>query len=169
MLGDFLHASHASCRDDYDCSCPELEELVDVCREAGASGSRLTGAGWGGSVVSLVPESISQQFLKTVKEKYSRYRGLDEAALEAAAFATVPGSGAGGQCAARTRKVLTLPSRATVRLRDVLDAMHKYAVIQRIHIAIAEYRLSLTHHPSPHQGQQPSSSSACSSPLPPRR
>lgn len=37
--------SHASCRDDYECSHPDLDELVEVAVTAGALGSRLTGAG----------------------------------------------------------------------------------------------------------------------------
>ena len=53
-LGPLLLASHASLRDDYAVSTPELDELVELLVAAGALGARLTGAGFGGSVVALV-------------------------------------------------------------------------------------------------------------------
>lgn len=54
-LGPLLLSSHASLRDDYAVSTPELDLLVDLLVDHGALGARLTGAGFGGCVVALVP------------------------------------------------------------------------------------------------------------------
>ncbi|HSM35971.1 MAG TPA: galactokinase family protein [Longimicrobiales bacterium] len=52
-LGRLLMASHASLRDDYEVSTPRLDAIVEAALEAGALGARLTGAGFGGSVIVL--------------------------------------------------------------------------------------------------------------------
>jgi galactokinase len=54
-IGDLLTASHASLRDDYDVSCAELDQAVETALAAGAIGARMTGGGFGGSVIALVP------------------------------------------------------------------------------------------------------------------
>jgi galactokinase len=54
-LGELLDASHASLRDDYEVSVPEVERAVAACREAGALGARIMGGGFGGSVLALFP------------------------------------------------------------------------------------------------------------------
>ncbi|ORX71428.1 Galactokinase [Linderina pennispora] len=95
-LGDLMNQSQDSCRDLFNCSCPELDELCSIARSAGSLGSRLTGAGWGGSSVHLVPQDRVEQFIMEVKEKYyaknlPHVQGQD---LDDAIFATTPGSGA---------------------------------------------------------------------------
>ena len=54
-LGPLLDASHTSLRDDYEVSCEELDVAVETAREAGALGARMTGGGFGGSAIALVP------------------------------------------------------------------------------------------------------------------
>jgi galactokinase len=54
-VGELMNASHSSLRDDYDVSCEEVNFLVDVCQNhPGVYGSRITGGGFGGCVVTLV-------------------------------------------------------------------------------------------------------------------
>jgi galactokinase len=54
-LGALLNESHASLRDDYEVSVPEVERAVAVCMDAGALGARIMGGGFGGSVLALFP------------------------------------------------------------------------------------------------------------------
>jgi galactokinase len=53
--GRLLDASHASLRDDYEASVPEVERTVATLREAGAAGARMVGGGFGGAVLALFP------------------------------------------------------------------------------------------------------------------
>lgn len=95
-LGDLMNASQDSCRDLYNCSCSEIDELTQIARNAGAAGSRLTGAGWGGCTVSLVAEDKVPQFIEQLKEKYYRknFPKMTEEQIAEAIIATKPGSGA---------------------------------------------------------------------------
>ncbi len=69
-IGALMNQSHASCRDDYEISCPELEVLVSIARRHGAVGARLTGAGFGGCTVNAVlPENV-ESFVRGVTEEY---------------------------------------------------------------------------------------------------
>ena len=56
QVGALFDASHASMRDDFEISCEELDAVVDTARAHGALGSRMTGGGFGGSAIALVPE-----------------------------------------------------------------------------------------------------------------
>ncbi|MGW0753679.1 galactokinase [Streptomyces sp. NPDC002587] len=53
-LGPILSEGHASLRDDYRVSCPETDLAVRAAVDAGALGARMTGGGFGGSVIALV-------------------------------------------------------------------------------------------------------------------
>ncbi|GAB6027899.1 N-acetylgalactosamine kinase [Chamberlinius hualienensis] len=92
-LGNLMNESHSSCKDLYECSHPNLDEFVDLAKKSGALGSRLTGAGWGGCTVSLVPESSVQTFLTNVT---NGFYAIEQARLDRLAtslFPTLPGSG----------------------------------------------------------------------------
>jgi len=93
-LGRLMNDSQTSCADLYECSCSELDLLVRLAREAGAYGSRLTGAGWGGCTVSLVPSNEVHAFIAKIKDTYPSYKGLEGDALNEVIFATSPSSGA---------------------------------------------------------------------------
>jgi len=94
LLGELMNASHQSCSADYECSCDELDLLTSICRSSGALGSRLTGAGWGGCTVSLVPNEMTGSFLDSVKAKYYDVDERRKERVAEALFATKPGAGA---------------------------------------------------------------------------
>ena len=72
-VGALMNQSHASCRDDYEISCPELDMLVSLGLENGALGARLTGAGFGGCTVHAVPTEKVPEFLRRMDASY--YQG----------------------------------------------------------------------------------------------
>jgi galactokinase len=77
-VGDRMHESHASLRDRYGVSCDELDAVVEIAGEIdGVYGSRMTGAGFGGSVVSLVRPAAVDRFERTVTSGYRERFGLE--------------------------------------------------------------------------------------------
>eukprot|EP00051_Salpingoeca_urceolata_P031395 m.494280 g.494280 ORF g.494280 m.494280 type:complete len:458 (+) comp40106_c0_seq1:93-1466(+) len=93
-LGALMNESHASCRDDYACSCPELDQITELARQSGALGSRLTGAGWGGCAVSLVPNDKVEGFLKSLREGFYEKDPTKASKVDTSLFATPAGQGA---------------------------------------------------------------------------
>jgi len=96
-LGHLMNESQESCARLYECSCSELDDLTRLAREAGAYGSRLTGAGWGGCTVSLVAEDDVESFIHKISKSYPPYHGLTSEELHEVIFATKPSSGACGE------------------------------------------------------------------------
>jgi galactokinase len=95
-VGILMNQSHTSCRDLYEISCPELDLLVEISREAGALGARLTGAGFGGCSISLVKEDRVESFMAEVVERYYRSaRRCREEEIGSAIFPCQAVTGAG--------------------------------------------------------------------------
>ncbi|KAF5404939.1 N-acetylgalactosamine kinase, partial [Paragonimus heterotremus] len=94
-LGELMNQSQESCAKLYECSCPALDELVNVCKSAGAIGSRLTGAGWGGCTVSLVPVADLTQFMHQIRRDFYEKRGLSDCEASQLVFISKPGPSAG--------------------------------------------------------------------------
>jgi galactokinase len=68
-LGKLFAASHASLRDDYEVSTPTLDRVVEAALEAGALGARMTGGGFGGSVVALAESDQADAVLRRTLER----------------------------------------------------------------------------------------------------
>lgn len=71
--GQLMHASHVSLRDDYEVSCPEVDQLVELATGfPGVYGARMTGGGFGGCTVNLVEESAVPDFIAHLKAGYPK-------------------------------------------------------------------------------------------------
>jgi galactokinase len=76
-LGELFAASHASLRDRFEVSSPELDALVDIAvTTPGVVASRMTGAGFGGSTISLVLPDAVTAFRERVEREYPSLTGL---------------------------------------------------------------------------------------------
>ena len=118
-LGKLMYESHDSCAKNYDCSHPALDEMVQLSNMYGALGARvsetrtveffkisahklkyqlfqLTGAGWGGCIVALVPNDNVKEYVNGLKTKYYSKLNPDMnfEAMDQLIFPTEPGSGA---------------------------------------------------------------------------
>lgn len=77
-FGQYMNESHASLRDLYEVSCPELNLMVDLARMIpGVVGARMTGAGFGGCTVNLVRADAVDEFLAKVPTEYRAKTGLE--------------------------------------------------------------------------------------------
>jgi galactokinase len=73
-FGELMNASHASLRDDYEVSIPELDELVAQLRaQPGVFGARLTGAGFGGACVALCRAGQAREAANAALAGYNKH------------------------------------------------------------------------------------------------
>ncbi len=71
-IGPLLVASHASLRDDFEVSWPEADAAVEAALRAGALGARMTGGGFGGSVIALAPAGSAGAVTEEVSAVFGR-------------------------------------------------------------------------------------------------
>jgi galactokinase len=70
-IGALLSQSHASLRDDFEVSTPELDQAVASAIGAGAYGARMTGGGFGGSVIALTPGDLVSDVMQGVSGAFA--------------------------------------------------------------------------------------------------
>lgn len=80
QLGSLMLESHASSRDYFENSCPELDALIEIARQVpGFLGGKLSGGGFGGATVNLVARDQADEFQIKVKQGFSdRFRAMPE-------------------------------------------------------------------------------------------
>ena len=69
-IGELFAAGHASLRDDFEVSVPELDGMVEFAVEAGATAARMTGGGFGGAAIALVVEERLEEVAQLVEGHY---------------------------------------------------------------------------------------------------
>jgi galactokinase len=87
-IGELFAASHASLRDRYQVSSPELDAMVEIARSVpGVVAARMTGAGFGGCTVNLVEIGATAALRRAVEADYTARTGLEPMVLPVAAAA----------------------------------------------------------------------------------
>jgi len=90
IVGQQMRLSHLSMRDDYEVSCEEVDMLVELAQKyEGVHGSRLTGGGFGGCMVTLVDKEHAQGLMEHLQKEYKAKYGKD-----CEPFETMPAPGA---------------------------------------------------------------------------
>jgi galactokinase len=74
-LGRLLVEGHESLRADFESTVPEADLLVEAAVSAGAYGARLTGAGWGGSVIVLAPAAGGAEIVAAASDAFAKVHG----------------------------------------------------------------------------------------------
>lgn len=93
-LGNLISGSHESLKNLYECSHGNLDLIVDISKEIDVS-ARVTGAGWGGSIVALCRREDVDKYIELLTNKfYVQHCKLDKKIINAYVFATIPNDGA---------------------------------------------------------------------------
>lgn len=93
VLGGLMYASHASLKDDFEVSCRELDQVVEIARgigpDGGVHGCRMTGGGFGGCCIALVAAERAAAIGEAISAQYRAASGI-----EPVVFVTTPSDGA---------------------------------------------------------------------------
>lgn len=95
QFGLLMNQSQASCDQLFECSCPESDMLCSIALANGSYGSRLTGAGWGGCTVHLIPTDNIERVKSALIENYykKRFPHISTQTLEDAIIVSKPSFG----------------------------------------------------------------------------
>ena len=74
-VGKLMYETHHGLSEEYEVSCEALDYLNDLAKEAGVTGSRIMGGGFGGCTINLVSEELYDNFIKTVYQNYPQKFG----------------------------------------------------------------------------------------------
>ncbi|MFU2318361.1 galactokinase [Rahnella sp. PCH160] len=79
-MGELMAESHASMRDDFEITVPQIDKLVEIVKEVigDKGGVRMTGGGFGGCIVALVPTDMVDKVRHAVEQQYHAHSGLKE-------------------------------------------------------------------------------------------
>jgi galactokinase len=74
-VGERMYQTHQGLSKDYEVSCEELDFLNDLAKEAGVTGSRIMGGGFGGCTINLVSDDLHNAFIAKAKEQFNAKYG----------------------------------------------------------------------------------------------
>ena len=82
MVGKMMYETHYGLSKEYEVSCEELDFLNDVAKEAGVTGSRIMGGGFGGCTINLVSDDLYDNFISTAKQAYKEKFGKEPIVID---------------------------------------------------------------------------------------
>jgi galactokinase len=109
-----MYASHASLRNDYEVSCPELDEVVEIAQDIGVKGGiygcRMTGGSFGGCAVALVKSDAVKAITQKITADYKKKTGIAPTIFVSrpASGAAVLKGGGPGHSSVRTQSSVSL-------------------------------------------------------------
>lgn len=71
-FGALMNASQASMRDDFEITVPAIDLIADIAVELGAHGARMTGGGFGGTVIALAPAPVARRITESLPDRVVR-------------------------------------------------------------------------------------------------